>query len=84
MSEAIVTAVGSWGNSAGVRLNASILQEANLQIKDKVEVRVSGGEIVIRPQKKRQTLDELMARFDPEKHRHDLMLDALPVGKETI
>ncbi|BCI66000.1 AbrB/MazE/SpoVT family DNA-binding domain-containing protein [Acetobacter aceti] len=84
MSEAMVTTIGNWGNSAGIRLNASILREANLHIKDRVEVRVCGEEIIIRPQKKRPTLDELMARFDPEQHRHELLLDGEPVGNETI
>lgn len=31
----------------------------------------------------RVTMAELLAKFDPEKHRHELMLDGAPVGTET-
>lgn len=32
---------------------------------------------------RKTTLTEILARFDPEKHRHKLMLDDAPVGTET-
>jgi hypothetical protein len=31
----------------------------------------------------RVTMAELLVRFDPEKHRHDLVLDDAPAGTET-
>jgi hypothetical protein len=34
--------------------------------------------------KARVTLDDLLARFDREKHHHDLMLDGPPVGREIL
>ena len=30
------------------------------------------------------TLDVLLARFDPEKHKHELLMDDEPMGQETI
>lgn len=32
----------------------------------------------------RVTLDDLLAQFDPEKHRHEPLLDDAPVGRETL
>lgn len=32
----------------------------------------------------RDRLGELLAGFDPEKHRHELMLDGDPAGAESI
>lgn len=29
------------------------------------------------------TLDDLLARFDPAKHQHELLLDDKPMGKEV-
>jgi hypothetical protein len=30
------------------------------------------------------TLNDLLARFDPEKHKHELLMDDKPMGRETI
>jgi hypothetical protein len=51
---------------------------------DTVEVVARDGEIVIRRQHPVETLDGLLARFDPAKHRHDLILDGLPLGTEIL
>jgi hypothetical protein len=49
-----------------------------------VDILAREDEIIIRRQAPRPTLDDLLARFDPAKHRHDLMLDDPPVGGETL
>ena len=86
MSEATAKSgkIARWGNSAAVRLPATALARAHLHVDDAVEVIVRDDEIVIRRQRPRATLDSLLARFDPARHRHDLMLDSPPVGGETI
>ena len=76
--------VARWGNSAAVRLPTAVLEQANLGADDPVEIVVRDGEIVIRPQRVAVTLDSLLAGFDPERHRHGLMLDDGPAGGETI
>jgi hypothetical protein len=48
-----------------------------------VEVVASEDAIVIRRQRPHVTMAELLARFDPVKHRHDLAFDGDPVGSET-
>lgn len=76
--------IAQWGNSAAVRLSASMLERANLHRDDAIDIIARDDEIIIRRQVPHLSLDDLLARFDPKKHRHDLMLDAPPVGRETI
>ena len=85
MADDVVKAgkVAQWGNGAAVRLTAAALERANLHVEDRVEVVARDDEIVIRRQRPRVTMAELLARFDPKKHRHELMLDDAPVGSET-
>lgn len=75
--------VAQWGNSAAVRLATAALDKANLHVDDPVDVIAREGEIVIRKQRPRVTTADLLARFDPKKHRHDLQFDADPAGTET-
>jgi antitoxin component of MazEF toxin-antitoxin module len=75
--------VAQWGHSAAVRLSAAALERAAFHISDEIEIFAGVGEIIIRHPRPRVSLDDLLARFDPAKHRHDLMLDDEPVGIET-
>ena len=50
---------------------------------DAVDIIAREDEIVIRRRRPRVTMTELLARFDPAKHRHDLQLDDVPTGLET-
>jgi len=60
-----------------------LLEIAHLRVGDAVEVVARENEIIIRRQRPRVTMTELLARFDPTKHRHDLHLDVEPIGTET-
>lgn len=86
MSDAVTRPgkIARWGNSAAVRLPSAVLEGAHLRVDDPVEVIARADEIVIRRQRPRVTLDSLLAQFDPEKHRHDLLLDDPPAGIETL
>jgi antitoxin component of MazEF toxin-antitoxin module len=75
--------VAQWGNSAAVRIGTAALERARLRVDDAVDVIASEDEIIIRRQRPRVTMAELLARFDPAKHRHDLAFDLDPVGTET-
>jgi antitoxin MazE len=85
MSDALIrqSKVAQWGNSAAVRIGAAALERAHLNIEDAVDVIANDGEIIIRRQRPRVSMSDLLARFDPEKHRHDLVFDSEPVGTET-
>jgi len=75
--------VTKWGNSAAVRIGAAALERAQLQVNDAVDVIASEGEIIIRRQRPKVTMAELLTRFDPHKHRHELVFDDEPIGNET-
>lgn len=75
--------VAQWGNGAAVRIGAAVLERAHLQVDDPVEIVARDDEIVIRRQRPRVTMADLLARFDPQLHRHDLQFDNEPMGSET-
>jgi antitoxin component of MazEF toxin-antitoxin module len=72
--------MGEW---AAVRIATSALEHAGLHVDDAVEIIAREAEIVILWQRSRVTMAELLARFDPAKHRHDLAFDDEPLGTET-
>ena len=76
--------VAQWGNGGAVRLSAASLERAGLHIDDAVDVIANEDEIVIRRRRPRVAMADLLARFDPAKHRHDLAFDDAPIGRETI
>ncbi len=75
--------IAKWGNSAAVRIGVATLERAHLTLDDEVDVIAGDDEIVIRRHRPRVTMAELLAQFDPAKHRHDLAFDVAPVGTET-
>jgi len=54
-----------------------------MQIDVAVDVIATDDEIVIRRRRPKVTMAELLAQFDPERHRHDIALDVAPMGSET-
>jgi antitoxin MazE len=53
--------VKKWGNSAAVRIPASILQAVHIDVDEAVDVRQEAGRIVIEPiREKSYALDELL------------------------
>jgi antitoxin ChpS len=75
--------ISQWGNSAAVRIGAAALERAHMQIDVAVDVIATDDEIVIRRRRPKVTMAELLAQFDPERHRHDIALDVAPIGSET-
>lgn len=81
MSETVLS-IKHWGNNLGVRLTSAIAKEARLHADQKVRVSVENGRVVIAPADDRQlSLDERLARFDPQKHGGEVMATE-PVGVE--
>jgi antitoxin component of MazEF toxin-antitoxin module len=85
MADAFVraTKISQWGNSAALRIGQSVLEAAHLQVGDPVEIIAREFEIIVRRKQPRVTMAELLEKFDPEKHRHDLAFDTDPTGTET-
>ena len=73
--------VKKWGNSAAVRIPASLMTALELHIDQSVEIREERGRIVIEPAK-RPTLAELVAKITPE-NQHSETDWSRPAGKEV-
>lgn len=74
--------VKKWGNSAAVRIPASVMQAMRLDLDEVVDVREEAGRIVIEPvRQKSYDLSELLKGITP-KNRHESVHFGLPSGKE--
>ena len=75
--------VKKWGNSAAVRIPASVMAEASLQLEQAVEVREENGRVVIEPVRApAYDLATLLDEMRPETFPEDLDFGA-PKGRET-
>jgi len=76
--------VRKWGNSAAVRMPATVMTEAKLEIDQPVDVRVEDGRVVIEPVATPEfTLDALLAGVTRD-NLHDEQDFGSPVGRETL
>ena len=74
--------VKKWGNSASVRIPASVMAAATLSLDQAVDVREEGGRIVIEPIcEETFDLDDLVAAITKE-NRHDPVDTGPSVGRE--
>lgn len=73
--------VKKWGNSASVRIPASIMAAAALHIDQEVDVREEEGRIVIDPVTRSYDLDELLAKMTPDTFP-EMVEFGVPVGNE--
>ncbi len=75
--------VKKWGNSAAVRIPASVLEAAHVRLDQPVDVREEGGRIVIEPLRPtRYDIDALVAGITDE-NRHDPVEMGSAVGQEA-
>ena len=75
--------VKKWGNSAAVRIPASVMEEMHLALDEVVEVRGEKGRIVIEPvRKKMYVLDDLLKGITA-KNLHRAVDFGSPQGKEV-
>jgi len=76
--------VKKWGNSASVRIPASVMQAVRLQLDDAVEVREEGGRIVIEPLRvPAYNLAQLLDGITPANLHLEVSFGAA-VGKELL
>lgn len=76
--------VKKWGNSASVRIPASVMAAAGLRLDQAVEVREDNGRIVIEPVARQEyDLADLLAGITPE-NIHDEVDFGAPVGNEAL
>ena len=74
--------VKKWGNSAAVRIPASVMAAANIALEQSVEVREVQGRIVIEAvRRKSYKLEELLGGITA-KNQHQRVDTSAPVGRE--
>ena len=56
--------VKQWGNSRGIRLSRAVLQEAGFGENEELDVKVTGGKIVLSKWFHHKTLEERAKEFD--------------------
>lgn len=75
--------IKKWGNSAAVRIPASVMAAAHVDLDQAVEVREEQGRIVIEPvRRKEYKLDELLGGITG-KNLHKPIDTGAPVSKEV-
>lgn len=74
--------IKQWGNSASVRIPASIMQACDLHLDCPVEVHVEDGRIVIEPVREDYDLDSLVAGIRDD-NLHEELDTGAPVGREA-
>ena len=77
------TSVKKWGNSAAVRIPASVMQAMRLDLDEVVDVREEAGRIVIEPvRQKTYELSKLLKGIT-SKNQHEAVDFGAPRGKEA-
>lgn len=75
--------VRKWGNSAAVRIPATVLAEAGLALDQPVDVREENGRIVIEAARRRRfDIGDLIRGIRPD-NLHDPVDAGAPVGREV-
>jgi antitoxin MazE len=80
----MVTKVQKWGNSQGLRFPKTVLEEAQINVGDKVSITVQDGKIIIETVNKLRNaydLRELVLKI-PKDYRVEEVDWGAPVGKE--
>jgi antitoxin MazE len=81
---AVRVTVKKWGNSASVRIPAAVMQAANLQLDQSVDIKEERGRVVIEPVRAPVfDLEKLVAGITKE-NKHDETGFGTPVGNEII
>lgn len=77
----MTTKIVRWGNSLGIRIPKQIAEQAQLKEGDEIELSREENRLIITPQKKKYTLEELLDGMTIE-HLHSEIDWGDPVGKE--
>ena len=79
----MVIHIKKWGNSASVRIPASIMAAADLSLDQEVNVRLEDGKIIIEPVRLvEETLEQMLERMTPDTFHDDIDFGP-PVGNEV-
>ena len=74
-----------WGNSSGMVIPNVVMKELNLRPGQSVEAQVSNNQLILTPNSRRYSLDELLAQCDmnaAELSEQDVWGKSTPAGDE--
>jgi antitoxin MazE len=74
--------IQKWGNSLALRLPRAVAQQIKVSAGQAVELRVAADKLIVRPARRRPTLDELLAKATPD-NIHGEVDWGPPRGKEV-
>jgi antitoxin MazE len=74
--------ISIWGNSLGIRLPQTIIQQMGLKQGDLVAISTEGNKIILSPARPKYTLNELLKDVTPDT-QHDEVDWGEPAGEET-
>ncbi|MBQ9840567.1 MAG: hypothetical protein IJO78_03125 [Erysipelotrichaceae bacterium] len=77
------TRIKKWGNGSGILLPKVLLDMLALKVDDLLSIELVDNKIVLSPNKKSKTLEELFEGFEGETIQEEYWLDE-PRGKEII
>ncbi len=75
--------VKKWGNSAAVRIPASVMQALQINLDDAIDVREESGRIVIEPVRRKPYDLGALLKGITSKNRHESVDFGPPSGKEV-
>ena len=81
----MLTKIQKWGNSQGLRFTKALLEEAQINVDDEVQVSVHKGRIVVEPVTKvrgRYDLEALVSKM-PKGYRAEELDWGPPVGRDV-
>jgi antitoxin MazE len=81
----MITKIQKWGNSQGVRLNKTLLSDAEIEVGDAVDVAVRDGALVVTPVcriRGGHDLEQLVGRI-PKGYKPEELDWGPPVGREV-
>ncbi|WP_312745503.1 AbrB/MazE/SpoVT family DNA-binding domain-containing protein [Cedecea neteri] len=78
--------IKKWGNSAGMVIPGALMDELGVKIGQSLEAEVMNNQLIMKPIRKKYTLDELLAQGDPSAPKvseEDIWGKDNPLGKEV-
>jgi len=79
----VKSVVKKWGNSAAVRIPASVMEAIPLQLDEPVDVREEAGRIVIEPVRHKAYDVNRLIKGITRQNLHEAVDFGAPVGKEV-
>lgn len=80
----MIVTVKKWGNSAAVRIPASVMEATKLLLDSRVDVRAEEGRIVIEPIREPEYDLDALVRGITKDNLHDEIDFGRPVGREVF